>query len=118
MKHNKRIAITIGDIGGIGPEIIIKALNSPQISVSTDDVVLIGNKDLFYNTAADLGFNFPENIEIFDIPLDVSKIVIGKPTIESGKHSFLALKKACELVSGLRGSIAAPLMAERRTLPD
>ncbi|OGH94020.1 MAG: 4-hydroxythreonine-4-phosphate dehydrogenase PdxA [Candidatus Melainabacteria bacterium GWA2_34_9] len=105
MENNKRIAITIGDVGGIGPEIIIKALNSPEISVKPDDILLIGNKDLFYNTAADLGLDLPEDIEVFDIPLEVSKIVVGKPTIESGKHSFLALEKACELAE--KGKIRA-----------
>jgi len=114
MKNNKRIAITIGDAGGIGAEIIIKALNSPEISVSPDDVLLIGNRNWFYNTAAELGFNFHENIEFFDIPLDVSKIVVGKPTIESGKHSFLALKKACELVKQgkIRSIVTAPTSKE------
>ncbi|HBG48162.1 MAG TPA: 4-hydroxythreonine-4-phosphate dehydrogenase PdxA [Cyanobacteria bacterium UBA9971] len=112
MKNSNKIAITIGDVGGISPEIIIKALNSPAIAFSLNRFLLIGNQNWFYKTAAELGFAFPENIEFFDIPLDVSKIIIGKPTIESGKHSFLALKKACELVGGLRaeaGEGALPL---------
>jgi len=105
----RKIAITIGDVGGIGAEIIIKALNSPEISVNPHNIVLIGNKDLFYNTVAELDFSFPQNVEFFDIPLDVSKIVV-----ESGKHSFLALKKACELTKQgkIRAIVTAPTSKE------
>lgn len=114
MQNNKKIAITIGDVGGIGPEIIIKALNSPELSVNLDKFLIIGNKNLFYKTADELDLNFPENIEIFDIPLNILNLVIGKPTVESGKHSFLALKKACELVQNnkIRAIVTAPLSKE------
>lgn len=114
MKNNKKIAITIGDVGGIGPEIIIKALNSSEISVSSDGIVLIGNKNLFYNTAAELGLIISPKIEMFDIPLDVSKILIGKPTVEAGKHSFLAVKTACEFARDekIRAIITAPTSKE------
>ena len=114
MKKNEKIAITIGDVGGIGPEIIIKALNSPEIFVSPDEIMLIGNKDLFYSTTAELGLNLPQKIEIFDIPLDVSKIITRKPTVESGKHSFLALKTACEFASKgeVRAIVTAPTSKE------
>ncbi|OGH95644.1 MAG: 4-hydroxythreonine-4-phosphate dehydrogenase PdxA [Candidatus Melainabacteria bacterium GWF2_32_7] len=110
----RKIAITIGDVGGISPEIIIKALNSPEIAFSLNRFLLIGNQNWFYKTAAELGFAFPENIEFFDIPLDDSKIVIGKPTIESGKHSFLALKKACELANQekIKAIVTAPTSKE------
>lgn len=114
MENNKKIAVTIGDVGGIGSEIIIKAINTPEISANSDKFLLIGNRNRFYKTAAELGFNFPKDIEIYDIPLDISKIAIGKPTIEAGKHSFLALKKACELANQRKiGAIAtAPLSKE------
>lgn len=114
MERNKKIAITIGDVGGIGPEIIIKALNSPNFSVRPDEIIIVGNKNLLFNTAAELGFNLPDEIEFFDISLDVSKIIIGKPTVEAGEHSFLALKTACELANKekIKAIVTAPLSKE------
>ncbi len=109
MNDEKNIAITIGDVGGIGSEIIIKALNSPEISSNLHKFILIGSKDFFYNTANKLGVGLPDNIEIFDIPLEVSKTVIGKPSAESGRHSFLALKQACKLAK--KGLISAIVTA-------
>jgi len=108
---NKQIALTIGDVGGIGPEIIIKALNSPGICAGLNKFLLIGNKNLLLAKASelDLKLDFPENVEISDIPFDISKLVIGKPTVEAGKHSFLALKKACELAQ--EGKISAIVTA-------
>ena len=110
----RKIAITIGDVGGIGPEIIIKALNSPELSVNPEEILLIGNKNLFYKTATELGFAFSEEIEFFDLPLDLSKVIIGKPTIEAGKHSFLAVKTACELAlkEKVRAIVTAPTSKE------
>jgi len=110
----RKIAITIGDVGGIGPEIIIKALNSPEISVNINEILLIGNKDLFYKTFAESGYAFPEELEIFDIPLDISKISTGKPTLEAGRHSFLAVKAACvfALKEKIRAIVTAPTSKE------
>lgn len=104
MENNRKIAITIGDVGGISPEIIIKSLSSPDISLYSRNFLVIGNKNLI----PDL------NVEIIDIPLDISKIVPGKPTVEAGKHSFLALKKACELAKKgeIRAIVTAPLSKE------
>ena len=117
MKKTKKIAITIGDAGGIGPEIIIKALNSPEISALSCEFLLIGNKNLFYDTAAKLGLILPSSIEILDIPLDISKLIIGKPTLESGKHSFLALKEACKLAkNGLRAETERAISSSQNAI--
>ena len=52
---NKKIAITIGDPAGIGPEIIIKALNA--LKFDNDRFILIGNKEIFNKTAKKTGFS-------------------------------------------------------------
>ena len=41
--NKKKICITAGDFNGIGPEIIVKALNN--LDVLPQDVVLIGAKE-------------------------------------------------------------------------
>ncbi|MDD3012937.1 MAG: 4-hydroxythreonine-4-phosphate dehydrogenase PdxA [Candidatus Gastranaerophilales bacterium] len=103
-----KIAITIGDPAGIGPEIIIKALDSLS---DNNKYLLIGNKDLFTKTAKNINTKIPDNIEIIDVPCDISKINIGQVGIESGRLSFLALHKACELTNNkeIRAIVTAPL---------
>jgi 4-hydroxythreonine-4-phosphate dehydrogenase len=103
-----KIAITTGDPAGIGPEIIIKALN---ILSDTSDILLIGNKQIFNKISADINIKLPKNIEIIDIPADLSKIIVGQNSIESGKVSFLALEKACKLANTnmIKAIVTAPL---------
>ena len=106
---NKKIAITIGDPSGIGPEIIIKALNS--LNFSSDKFLLIGNKEIFHKTSRELGLKLDDNIEIVNIPCPISKIKSGEESIESGKLSFYALEQACTLANKgiLSGIVTAPL---------
>jgi len=103
-----KIAITIGDPAGIGPEIIIKALNSLPDS---SKYLLIGNKDLFIKTAKNINVKISDDIEVIDISCDISKINIGQFGIESGRLSFLALEKACMLANNqeIRAIVTAPL---------
>ena len=68
---NKKIAITAGDFNGIGPEVIIKALN--KLMLPEDSVVLIGAKPIFTGLKIDY--------EIKEIPYDIKKQ-------EYGKHNF------------------------------
>ena len=114
MTNNKKIAITVGDAGGIGPEICIKAFNSPGIVAKPEEFIIIGSRDLLNATAVDLGLKFPSDIEIYDIPFDMSKLVMGKSTVESGKHSFQAIKKACEMAKKeeIRAIVTAPTSKE------
>ncbi|HBH18881.1 MAG TPA: 4-hydroxythreonine-4-phosphate dehydrogenase, partial [Cyanobacteria bacterium UBA9579] len=112
MEKYKKIAITIGDPAGIGPEIIIKAINSLDIPAS--EYLLIGNKDIFHKTASKINLLLPENLEIIGIPCDVSHIITGQPNIQSGKLSFLALEKACQLAQNneIKAIVTAPLSKE------
>jgi 4-hydroxythreonine-4-phosphate dehydrogenase len=113
-KHSKKIAITIGDVGGISPEVVLKALNSANIFSECHNYLVIGNKEFLYKTASEFGLAVPQKLEIIDIPLDLSKLIIGSPCAEAGKHSFLALKKACELAKEgfVRAIVTAPLSKE------
>lgn len=107
MTSDKKILITLGDIGGIGPEIVLKALNSFNVK----GIIVIGNGEAFYKTAFELDLPMPQNIEIVDIPFDYSKIKIGEPTPESGKHSMASLVKACDLTKEgkARAIVTAPI---------
>ncbi|MEI7473213.1 MAG: 4-hydroxythreonine-4-phosphate dehydrogenase PdxA [bacterium] len=97
MKNSKKIAITMGDPSGVGPEIILKALNSNEID--KDNLILIGNKDVFIKFAKKHHINADFNLEFIEVECDLSKLKMGIPTEESGRSAFLALEKACELAN-------------------
>lgn len=102
MKYSNKIAITTGDINGIGAEVTIKALN--QLDLPEDKVVIITNKQ-------SLG-RYPKlnkNYEIIDIDYE-GEVEFGKLTKESGEFSFKSLKKACEIRP--KAIVTAPVSKE------
>ncbi len=98
---SKKIAITAGDFNGIGPEVIIKALN--KLDLPHDRVVLIGSKQLFN------GLN--KDYEIQEVPFDEQWISFGKETKEAGEFSYHCLIKACELAKNgeINAIVTAPV---------
>ena len=103
----QKIAITMGDPAGIGPEIILKALQYVDVS----NLLLIGNRDVFEKNEKICGIKLPENLEFFNIEYNASRIKQGIECACSGELSYLALKTACDFVNqGKVSSIAtAPL---------
>lgn len=104
---NKKIAITTGDVNGIGAEITIKALNS--LNLPKKNVILISNKEImnFYG-------KLETDYEIIEIDFDQKDILPGKVTAKSGEFSFQALKKACELAKNgtIEAIVTAPTSKE------
>lgn len=111
MPNYKKIIITLGDVCGIGPEIVIKALNSGKIGITPENICIVGNREVFYKTAKELGLPPEDGIEIIDIPFDLTALKIGETSREAGRHSLLALQKACELVKDNHGHaiVTAPV---------
>lgn len=110
-----KIAITMGDPAGIGPEIIIKTLNNLiNDSFTISDFLLIGNRDIFNSTILNISMNLPKNIEFIDIPCEISNIKTGIPNLESGKASFLSLEAAFSLAKEqkINAIVTAPTSKE------
>lgn len=105
IKANKKIAITTGDVNGIGSEITIKALN--RLKLPKENVVLISNSDVLEGKC---------NIdyEVIEIPFDKVNIKFGEITAESGEFSFQCLKKACEMAKAeeIDAIVTAPVSKE------
>ena len=103
-KNIKKIAITTGDVNGIGAEITIKALN--RLDLPKENVVLISNSAVlnFYG-------KLKTDYEVIEIEFDKSNIKPGEITAESGDFGFRALKIACELSSAgqIDSIVTAPL---------
>ena len=96
---NNKIAITTGDINGIGMEVTVKALD--ELNIPADKIVIITSEKHFPN--------LKKNYEIIDIPFK-GYIQYGEITKESGDFSFKCLKKACEIQP--KAIVTAPISKE------
>ncbi len=106
--HKPRIAITLGDLNGIGSEVIIKALADNRI-LNTITPVIYGSAKVigFYKKTLSIDeFNYtqvrqrgqfaPKSINVVNCWEDTLEITPGKASKESGKAALVALQQACE----------------------
>ena len=108
-----KVVITTGDESGIGPEIVLKALNSKEISKDIE-ILIVGSKknlDTTFKTLKSAGIKNiadPNNYEICDIeiPFDITQ-----QQKSNGESSFNYLKKAIEIVQEYPNStlVTAPI---------
>ena len=98
--------LSVGDESGIGPEIILKALCSPEIPENID-FILVGSKKNLQNTYAQLrslgieNLANPKNLKIHDLEISSSK---NDTKSSYGNSSFYYLTKAIEIVKQYRYS--------------
>jgi len=122
--HNKpRIGITLGDINGIGTEVVIKALAdnrllniiTPVIYGSTRAISfykkLMNLEEFNYTQVRNKGQFAPKSINVVNCWEDTLEIAPGKPSRDAGKAALLALKQASEeLKEGLIDAlVTAPI---------
>jgi len=80
-----RIAITLGDPGGIGPEIILKSLAALKLPIPTA-FLIIGIESVIRETADKLGINLPmERIKEAGKPLTAPGIFLFQPASPAGR---------------------------------
>lgn len=122
----KKIAITMGDPGGIGPEVIVKAISLPEISKICTPFI-IGDasviKKILYTLKLPLMIRtidspsdsklFPKMINLIDLGM-IKKFEINKPTVEGGKACVTYIYKAVEFASTKKidGIVTAPISKE------
>jgi 4-hydroxythreonine-4-phosphate dehydrogenase len=123
LAHKPRIGITIGDLNGVGPEIIIKALADHRLFNLLTPVIYGQAKVLsFYKKNLNIEeFNYTQvrnrgqytvkTINVVNCWEDQIEVVPGKASPESGKAAFMALQQACtDLRDGmLDGLVTAPI---------
>lgn len=115
-----KIGITLGDPGGIGPEIALKALSSKTYLPKTS-FIIFGSSLLVDNEKLALGLDldiqpfdkanetiFP-SVSLLEVENPLKAIKKGSPTKENGEASFLFFKKAFE--EAKRGTIQALVTA-------
>ncbi len=65
MKQIQKIAYTVGEPAGIGPELILQLAQSHSI----DDIAVIGDKRLLLSRANKLDLEIPVDLEVIDTPI-------------------------------------------------
>ncbi|GAB1545227.1 4-hydroxythreonine-4-phosphate dehydrogenase PdxA [Scytonema sp. NUACC21] len=118
--YRPRLALTLGDPAGIGPEVILKALAAPEVSKNCD-VTVVGSQDLLVKTYTKLTLADnsepllnPEELSILDIETDVShqdNIIIGQGNAVSGAASFRYMEAAISytLADQFDGIVTGPI---------
>lgn len=117
----KLIGITMGDVAGVGPEIILKTINDYPNSV------IYGSYDVLehYNRLFDYNYKIVkiESVEEFDntkvnvidpLPISINEFEVGKISPECGKRSYLYCEKAIKdaLDNKIGAVVTCPLNKE------
>jgi 4-hydroxythreonine-4-phosphate dehydrogenase len=109
--HEKpRIGITIGDVNGVGPEVIIKALSDSRIVSMITPIIygsskaisfykkLLGLTEFSYNQVKEKGKFAARHINVVNCTDEQLEIVPGRQSSQSGEAAFKAIKTACDEV--------------------
>lgn len=118
-----KIGITIGDINGIGPEVIIKALSNKKILSQCTPIIYGSSKVMaYYKKALDADtFNFSigesaekaanHKVTVINCWQDEVEIKQGIATQNGGKYAYIAMNKATQdCISGhIDAIVTAPI---------
>ncbi|GAB4370212.1 MAG: 4-hydroxythreonine-4-phosphate dehydrogenase PdxA [Elainellaceae cyanobacterium] len=119
-----RLAIALGDPGGIGAEVILKTLADPAIAEHAQ-VTVVGDRRLLWQTYKTLRANTasaqsqsslanPDELSVLEVPLASSileQVQIGVGNAASGEASFRYLETAIDqtLAGNFQGVVTAPI---------
>jgi 4-hydroxythreonine-4-phosphate dehydrogenase len=121
-----RVGISIGDINGIGPEVVIKSLADNRLLLDCTPIIYASSKTISFHKKAmnEPEFNYQtcktaneainRKINIINVWNEEVQFELGKGTEASGKYAFLSLEKATEdLASGkIDVLVTAPISKE------
>lgn len=101
-----KVGISLGDINGIGPEVVIKALMDNRILQGCTPIVYASTKtlntvrktihgeEMFFNTCKDATEAKTKKINVVQVWEDEPEIEFGKANETGGKYAFLSLEAA------------------------
>lgn len=121
-----RVGISIGDINGIGPEVIIKALSDSRLLLDCTPVIygsnktlahhkkLLDNTEFVYQSCKSADDARPRKINVVNLWDDEVHFDLGKATETGGKYAYLSLESATQdLASGkIDVLVTAPISKE------
>lgn len=102
-----KIAISVGEPAGIGPDIVLATLIQGNAASKFEKIVIVANSQMLKARAEKLNLNFAElthkkNIEILDRPL-LAPVEPGKLNSLNSEYVLNSLKTAAELA--MRGEV-------------
>ena len=126
------LAITMGDPAGIGPEIVVRALNHKETYNQCRPIVT-GDAEVIRLAIKALGLSLKVNaikkvqdalfkygcIDVYDLAcIDMSTFEFGKVSPQCGNAAFVSIRKAIDLAMNneVDGTVTAPLNKEALNL--
>lgn len=91
MNSTQKIAYTVGEPAGVGPELILQLAQTHDLS----DVCVIGDAHLLRNRSQQLGLTWPESLDIIDIPI-AKQHVCGTPHTDNVDAILTMLNRAID----------------------
>jgi len=129
--EKRKIGISIGDINGIGLEVILKTLAHEYVAKQCIPVIFGSSKVVSYHkNIVDADFHFhiarstdhldPDKVNVINCWTDNVNISLGKPTPESGQYAYQSLEYAtAELKAGrIDALVTAPINKEAMKMAD
>lgn len=117
LQRRPRLAVTLGDPAGIGPEVVLKALADLEVTQDCE-ITVIGSQSLLHTAYTHLRQTLangdtlanPEQLSILDIETE-QQITVGAGNAGSGAASFAYLKTAITrtLAGEFDGIVTAPI---------
>jgi len=101
-----KVGISLGDINGIGPEVVIKALMDNRILQGCTPIIYgstktlnthrktIEGEEIFFNNCQDATEARAKKINVVQVWVEEPEIDFGKANETGGKYSFLSLEAA------------------------
>ena len=108
-----RVLITSGDPGGIGPELVVRALADPGTG-GLADFTAVGDPACFHRAAATLGLPLPR-LHPADPPDGrPDEVPLGRPSAAGGQMAVAAVREAARLMAAGDGNalVTAPVSKE------
>ena len=126
------IGISIGDINGIGPEVIIKSLSDKRMLDHITPVIfgstkvlsfyrkLLKMEDFHYNQIKTIEEISPRKINVLNCWNEMVEIKVGEVTPEAGNCAYLALRSAINLLKEdkIDAIVTAPINKKNIQRPD
>ncbi len=106
-KDKIKVGISVGDLNGIGIEIILKSFEDSRMLDFCTPVIFASSKVVsFHKKALELNTGIhgidhldkmvPQKLNLLNVWKDIVDVELGKPTKNSGKYALLSLENATE----------------------
>ncbi|MCS7074944.1 MAG: 4-hydroxythreonine-4-phosphate dehydrogenase PdxA, partial [Bacteroidia bacterium] len=122
------VGITMGDVNGIGPELVMKLFEDPRILRFFTPVIygsgkaiyfyknMLGYRWFLYQQISDPRQAQPGKVNFIECTPNFEKVEVGKPTPASGYASYLMLNRAVNHIKENKLSILVTLPINKSTI--